>query len=42
MYVGMLISGNLKRNECHATQIWKENAAIEEWQEKLEKQNTNT
>jgi hypothetical protein len=34
MYVGPLTSGNLKRNDCHAAQKWKENAAIEEGQEK--------
>jgi hypothetical protein len=31
----------ISSNECHATEKWKENAAIEEWQEKIEKQNTN-
>jgi len=26
----MLIGGNVKRDECHAAEKWKENAAIEE------------
>jgi len=37
MYVGMLFGGNVKRNECHPAEKWKENAAIEELQEKLKK-----